>query len=145
AMGRTALGFLIGNTLVQLAPWLPLHGLSSLLTWLGAALMAGGAVRWRCWWLLALVAGGIWAWLHAGALLARQLPAALEGEDLQLQGYIASLPQDRGGDRQMIVAVSDGPLALQGKVRLTWYRAAQQPMPGELWQLTVRLKRRNGF
>src|SRR5690606_24706760 len=118
AMGRTARGFLIGSTLVHLSPALPGVGVAGWLTGFGVLAAACIVMHWRCWWPFALIVGAVWSWGHASALLAQQLPAALEGEDMQVQGYIASLPQSRGADWQMILDVRDGPAALQGKVRL---------------------------
>ncbi len=41
--------------------------------------------------------------------------------------------------------VIDAAADVPQRLRLTWYRAPSTPQPGEQWQLTVRLKRRNGF
>jgi Domain of unknown function (DUF4131) len=97
-----------------------------------------------------LLAGITWAWGQAGARLEHDLPTCLEGRDLMLRGYVASLADTGAGPpaeagRRFDLDVFDRFPALPARVRLCWYDSAQRPGPGELWQLTVRLKRRNGF
>lgn len=150
-MGAIAFGLLAGHCLI--------HSLSSLppLAWLAvlvpAALVAlvgrhraarrVGDVSFPAT-LLAAVLGGAWAWGHAALRLAEDLPPALEGQDLTVRGFIASLP-DSTVDPQFVFDVAGAATDVPPRLRLTWYRAPSTPQPGEQWQLTVRLKRRNGF
>lgn len=92
----------------------------------------------------ALLLGVLWAWGHAALRIADDLPPALEGQDLTVRGFIASLP-DSGVDPQFVFEVVGAAPEFPKRLRLTWYRAPATPQPGEQWQLTVRLKRRNGF
>lgn len=91
--------------------------------------------------------GIAWAWLHAAIRLSDDLPTALEGADLVVRGYVASLP-DSGpatADPQFEFDVTTAPRGIPGRIRLTWYDSRQRLLPGESWQLVVRLKCRNGF
>jgi competence protein ComEC len=99
-----------------------------------------------------------WTWLHAAVGLAHDLPRELEGEDLLVRGYVASLPMPALLDPQFEVDVVDAeidagvdvgtgrcPRQFPKRLRLAWYDTDLRPAPGELWQLVVRLKRRSGF
>lgn len=94
--------------------------------------------------IVAVLLGALWAWAHAVARLADDLPVGLEGKDIVVRGFIASLP-DSQTDSQFVFDVVDAPAQVPSRLRLTWYRASVTPWPGEQWQFTVRLKRRNGF
>lgn len=140
-MGATALGFLAGHGLIHSLPTLPA------LAWLAAIVVAillvgrHRATRRTC---IAFLLGVVWAWSHAALRLADDLPPALEGQDLTVRGFIASLP-DSKVDPQFVFDVVESARDIPPRLRLTWYRAPSVPQPGEQWQLTVRLKRRNGF
>lgn len=86
-----------------------------------------------------------WAWVNAAARLADDLPAALEGTDLLVRGHIASLPETGAVDPQFEFEVSVAQRGVPTRIRLAWYDSQIRPLPGELWQFVVRLKRRNGF
>lgn len=152
-MTTIALAFLAGHCL--------LHGLQQLPSLFWAAVLAAASViallvngRWGRWahWtrcLAALLLGVLWAWGHAAVRLADDLPAALEGQDLSVHGFIASLPASGVARAEVdatflfdVVAARPG---VPSRLRLTWYRAPSAPQPGEQWQFTVRLKRRSGF
>lgn len=91
----------------------------------------------------------LWSWWQAGARLAQDLPAALEGRDLLLRGTLVSLPEVDGRATRFVFRASareqDGTwTAFAPTLRLSWYGAP--PLhAGEGWQLQVRLKRRHGF
>jgi competence protein ComEC len=142
-MGAIATGFLVGHGLIHSFPTLPA------LAWLAAIVVAMLALlvgRHRATARVgsAVVLGIVWAWGHAAWRLAADLPPALEGQELTARGFIASLP-DSKVDPQFTFDVTDAAAGVPPRLRLTWYRAPATLQPGEQWQLTVRLKRRNGF
>jgi competence protein ComEC len=141
-MGAIALAFLAGDCGVHLWPWLPaLHWALLIVPVVVVALTS----RQRpLYWLAAASCGVVWAWSHAALRLASDLPTELEGRDVLLRGFIASLP-DSDPDPQFVFHVIEGQPGVPARVRLTWYRAPERPRVGEQWQLMVRLKRRNGF
>lgn len=141
-MAAIALAFLAGHCFVHLLPQLPAwHWVVLIVPTVVVALT--GRQR-PMYWLTAALCGVLWAWSHAAIRLAADLPVALEGRDIQLRGFIASLP-DFNVDPQFVLDVIDGPSGVPPRVRLTWYRAMTRPQVGEQWLLMVRLKRRNGF
>ena len=94
--------------------------------------------------------GFLWALFHAHHILAQQLPVELEGKDVQLSGFVASIPERR--DRLWRFEFDVDALHHEGKaypspgtIRLSWYDDAIRPAVGEAWQLTVRLKQAHGF
>ncbi|MCZ6829672.1 MAG: DNA internalization-related competence protein ComEC/Rec2 [Gammaproteobacteria bacterium] len=119
-----------------------------------------GAVSLLCWqrsvssWLLLGLALGFCygnAWGYS--LLARRLPAALEGQTVALQGAIIELPQWRrfsgGGQRQRFAFVLEEPacldntsacLAAGSKLLLSWYGPRMLEV-GQRWRWQAKLKR----
>lgn len=109
--------------------------------------------------LVALLFGFGASNLRAGFRLAQSLPAALEGQDLQVTGVVASLPQrSASGLRfrfEIDAATRNGePVTLPDTVALGWYAgwhedAALTPPQRELragqrWRFTVRLRQPHG-
>ncbi|MDT8384167.1 MAG: DNA internalization-related competence protein ComEC/Rec2 [Gammaproteobacteria bacterium] len=89
-------------------------------------------------------------------LLATALPVTLEGEDVVVEGLIASLPEPSssggwGQRRTRFEFVPDSlhwqgePQPLPGRLLLSWYQDPPALRVGERWRLTVRLKRPHGF
>jgi competence protein ComEC len=107
--------------------------------------------RWRYManYLLPVAAGFAWAWFHAAYVLQQQLPVALEGKDLVLEGVIASLPESNGQRSRFLFEVSQlaerGEVLPLGRVRLAWYRPYPELEIGQRWRLQVRLKRPHGM
>lgn len=99
--------------------------------------------------LAVCLAAFLWSWWQAGARLAQDLPAALEGRDLLLRGTLVSLPEIDGRATRFVFRArareQDGAwIDFTPTLRLSWYEAP--PLhAGEGWQLQVRLKRRHGF
>lgn len=100
---------------------------------------------------LALFACGLlWALLRAQYLLGAVLPESLEGRTLVVDGTVVGLPGSDARrlrfDFQISEARHDGrPVRFGGRVRLSWYQGAPMLLPGEQWQLAVRLKRPRGL
>ncbi len=108
---------------------------------------------WRLAWLRLLVLGCLgflWALVHAHGLQAGALDPLLEGEDLLVEGVVASLPEQQGLRTRFRFEVEtlrhrDVLRLVSGTARLSWYREAPQLKVGERWQLLVRLRRPHGF
>jgi competence protein ComEC len=97
-------------------PWLALLFPIGLLAW-----------RWQRWAHLpgVMICGFALAGLHAGFTLARQLPAALEQNDVTVSGRVLDLPQHEVRRTRFVLRV-DGdakqPAELRGKrLQLAWY------------------------
>lgn len=142
-MVAIALGFLAGHCLIHGLPKLPALAWWAALV-LALAILLVGRHRATARIGIAFLLGISWAWGHAALRLADDLPTTLEGQDVTVRGWVASLP-DSDVDPQFVFDVVDARVDVPERLRLTWYRAPSTPQPGEQWQLTVRLKRRNGF
>ena len=146
-MWQIGLAFLIGHCVVHSLPALPaaLPGAFVLAVLLTLAVFFRSARASAC--LLGLA----WAWCNAGIRLSNDLAVELEGTDLLVSGYVASLPTPPHVDPQFDFDVVDGHAAggvtvrIPRRLRLAWYETDRRPAPGEIWQFVVRLKRRNGF
>ncbi len=94
-----------------------------------------------------LMAGFLWAAFQASLLLTPQFPAALEKQDLLIQGKIITIPALSGRSLKFDFQPVDWDLSepLPDRLRLSWYNDAPEMLAGETWQLLVRLKRPYGF
>lgn len=117
-----------------------------------AAIIAGGFLLHRYTVLPALFALGLClSMLHLAHVVGKQLPVDLEGVDLPLTVEVIGLPESFGRNIRFLVRVVEGPAEVSwaGNMRLSWYHGrwgeAQEIKPGQIWQLTVRLKRPRGF
>lgn len=140
-MLRIGLAFLIGHCVIHLLPELPA---ATPWAWVLCALMVLALLT-RLRLAVAVLVGMALAWSSAALRLADDLPSGLEGVDLQVRGYVASLIDTQGADPQFELDVTGAAAGVPARIRLAWYQAPEQPQPGELWQVMVRLKRRSGF
>lgn len=151
-MGRltaitAALALLLGVLLVQWLPRLPPRAwLPCLLPVI--VLLAWRWPRWR--WLACLLFGVVWAAWHGVAAMDARLPRVLEGVDLAVVGSIADLPlshPDAGRFSLRVEQASlDGrPVALHGRISVSWYQDAPPLQPCSRWRLLLRLKRPRGL
>lgn len=142
------------------APWLAGLGAAALAV-LGLGAWSGGSApalrRFAAATLLPLGAatlGFVWAAGFAQLRLADELPAAIEGSDIELGGVVAGLPQALERGVRFEFDVENAPVGVPPHVSLAWYRGrddadddASPLIPvraGERWHFTVRLKRPHG-
>ncbi|OYW30725.1 MAG: competence protein ComEC [Methyloversatilis sp. 12-65-5] len=100
------------------------------------------------------LAAFVWASATGHAALADRLPQSLEGQDIDVTGVIAGLPQRVERGRRFDLAVEQAPPGVPRRIALTWYdsrhadasrsEATPQLRAGSRWQLRVRLKRPHG-
>jgi len=145
-MQRAALGFLAGVLILHACPELPARGWCWGLAGIVPAIVYAPSLRLPSW----VLAGFLWALLWAAPPPHTQLPAALEGVDLQVQGRVASLPQTLYRRIRFEFAIDElryagQTLATDGRLLLSWYEGAPALRAGERWRLTVRLKRPRGL
>lgn len=98
--------------------------------------------------------GFVWAAAFAQLRMADELPAALEGRDIELSGVVAGLPQALERGVRFEFDVEQAVAGVPSHISLAWYRgrddgdeAASPLIPvraGERWRFTVRLKRPHG-
>lgn len=142
-----ALALIAGIVGVQCLPRLPPR-------WIDAALVVAGFVllialpRWRA--MAWCVLGFAWSAWHADIALQQRLPAAWEGQDIDVVGRVVDLPQALDGSRRFDLrierATRDGRAEdWSGTVRVSWYEPAPPLAPCEQWALRLRLKRPRGL
>lgn len=160
-MRLAVIGFAVGVACLQLQAallslaammWLLLVLLAGLGVWLRAGRRSRPAARGVAAVLGAMLAGFLWAAWLAHRALAPQLALADEGRDLRVVGTVDSLPYRfaQGVRFHLAVERAEG-AALPPRIALSWYAGYRdqpgevpQVLPGERWQLTVRLQRPHG-
>jgi competence protein ComEC len=141
-----AVGFLLGILAVQQLATLPSP-------WWGLLVFPFLflALRRPWWWTVVfLIAGIAWASLRAGAILAEELPPALEGQDLVFEGTVADIPQaaDYGLRFEFDVVRAEhlgNVVSVPARVLLTRRGEDVALHAGQTWRLTARLTRPHGF
>jgi len=94
--------------------------------------------------LLVFLLGTLWAVIFAHWRLAGQLEQSLEGRNVVIQGYIASLPRAAEGRIGFDFIVTEAASGIPRKLRLSWYHPKNTVQAGQSWKLTLRLKRPHG-
>lgn len=106
---------------------------------------------------LCLAAAGSTAW-RADRVLAEALPASLEGQDLQVTGVVARLPQSSLAGTRFAFEIESAhhqgrPVTVPARVALGWYRGPdvdalllgpEAVRAGQRWRFTVRLRQPHG-
>ncbi len=100
--------------------------------------------RARTWAPLSAFAGLVVMALAAHSQISNRLDSDLHGEQLILNVRIGDFPE-RNGDSLRLIVRPLGQHALPEKIRLTWLRTEAQPKIGEVWHLSVRLRRPRGY
>ncbi|MDE1462611.1 DNA internalization-related competence protein ComEC/Rec2 [Spartinivicinus poritis] len=155
-MRSSLIAFSLGCVLVaylpQLTSWYLVAGF--------AILVAVVVLHWRYdySWLIGLFGlalGYCWGVSYGLIGLAEQLPKQFERQPLLISGYIVGLPQHRAHGYRFdfkvthIKSPAQQPMTenffLPDKVRLYWYQQQPALVPGQHWQLLVKLKRPHGF
>ncbi|MDH5786510.1 MAG: DUF4131 domain-containing protein, partial [Chromatiales bacterium] len=147
-MQARTLAFLLGVSLVQLQASLP--GV----IWLSAAfalsLLLLTLNRSTGLLAVAFTVGLAWATLYAEHRLDDAIPDGLEGEEVVVTGVVASLPEHSPRRSRFLFEVDS--LEHAGEhhdtpslVRLSWYEKAPPLLPGQRWQMKVKLKRPHGM
>lgn len=98
----------------------------------------------RYWPLLALLLGLLWSVGYAEWRLSTRLADVDQDRDLQIQGYIASLPQRQEQLSRFDFVVTEPAQAFPDKVRLSWYSADLPLAAGQAWQFSVKLRPPHG-
>ena len=142
---RSALpAFCVGVLCSHLLPALPASAGTLALTLAGSLLVMAVFAAARCGWPVAALAGLAWVALRGFMALPAPLPPELHGMALVLSGRIGPVVTGQDGLRRFRFdadPVRAGALSVNpGRLQLYWYAPAQSPLPGERWQLAVRLR-----
>lgn len=132
---------LAAGTGVTGALWAPM-----LLPWwllvagLGTACLLPRALRWLGLWALL---GASWASLHAQSLIDARWPEAHHGADVLVRGHVIDIPERRGEGWRFNFAPDDDD-ALDGAVRVSWYRSETELAAGDCLTLKLRMRSPRG-
>ncbi len=135
-----AVFFLLGDLAVQQLTELP--GTFQLMILL--LLMLVAATR-RCWPVVAFCAGFCWTVLVAQSVLADRLARELEGRILTVRGVVADIPLTSKEKTRFDFIPLNPQGGLPEKIRLSWYFPEKNIKAGQIWQLSVKLKRPHGY
>lgn len=147
-MQLAILAFFFGIVSALSLPVLP-----SISVLIAVTILSSIGLRWCFQWrvLFYFLLGFSWLCAHAHWILSQQLPAMLEGQDIQVQGQIVHLPQKTAFGWRFDFIPSQLHWRQQGRqqdfpsfgtVRLNWYGdKLPTVLPQQTWQFTVRLKR----
>lgn len=105
--------------------------------------------RIRTFFLIGAVAllGFAYAGWRADLRLADRLPATLEGQSIEVEGYVSDLPQlTRFGQRFLFAPekVITADARLPGKIQVNWYGDKTRVQAGERWRLQIKPKLPHG-
>ena len=89
-----------------------------------------------------IIAGFLWALFHAYLVSGAVLPPEQSGTELRLSGTIDNLPERAGQSLRFSFALDDGPVK---RVRVSWHQPSVDLMPGDRWELNLRLRSPNGL
>jgi competence protein ComEC len=93
----------------------------------------------------AFLAGFAWVLWVSHSQIAARLPSELEGKEIPLTGYIASIPNNgQHGINFLFALQKRNNLSVHGLVKLTWNNKDLKLHVGDQWQLHVRLKKPYG-
>ena len=97
-----------------------------------------------------LLGGVLWASLRADLILRDELPLALEGQDITVEGMIADLPRTTEFGWRTVFEVQratreDQTVTIPRRILLSVGNSHPKPSTGEHWRYTVRLRRPHGF
>lgn len=146
-MGSAGIAMLSGVLALLALPVLPAP-LTLICVLLPATVLVSLHVRLRI--FLWLILGFAWTWYCAQAQLALRLAPELEGRELTVSGWVASLPKAERHYTgfEFTVERLDGRAPGEGipkRLRLSWSDTDVTPAPGSHWQFRVRLRRPRGF
>ena len=86
--------------------------------------------------------GFAWAWWFAHERFVSRLPEELEGQNIIVTGYIASIPnQAEHGVNFLFALQQRNNQSTHGLIKLNWNNQDVKLHVGDQWQLTVRLKK----
>ncbi|MCP4408241.1 MAG: DNA internalization-related competence protein ComEC/Rec2 [Gammaproteobacteria bacterium] len=146
-MMLTSLAFLLGIVVLQHCEVLPAPAWGVLLLLFVPLSIAFRALRLP----LLIFCGFLWALLQAHGQLYPELSQQWEGNDLMVEGVIASIPQNRGRavrflfDLDRVSHAGGRQDEFPRRIRLSWYGSTQILHLAQRWKFTVRLKRPRGF
>lgn len=134
-----SLAFFVGIVAVQQFSRLP-----NLLECAGLAVCALLACARRLYMVLSLMLGLAWACAFGAWRMAQQLPDRYQNAEIEVEGYIASLPQIQEHRTGFDFTVTRAPDDVPDKMRLSWYTPEFELKAGQSWRFQVKLRKPRG-
>lgn len=143
-MRIVSVGVLLGILAMSAVPVMPPRVTAGWLA--GGSLLALLVFRRRSIVLVAACLGAAWMVLGAQSALEARLSTPPRGLDRSIVGRVTGLPSVDPG-RVRFLFVPDpvpGQQDLPARIRVSWYRPSADPVPGERWRLSLRLRAPRG-
>ncbi len=132
--------FLIGIAIFQYSSILPSILIVAVL--IGIAGLCG----WKAYYYaLSVILGLLWAIAYAHYVASMPLAAEYESVPIEVTGYISGIPIKNSLYWRFDFILHKKLSGIPKKLRLNWYQTQQQLHAGQVWQLTVKLKRPHGM
>lgn len=112
--------------------------------WLLLILMAFILGNRRLWLGCIFLLGVLWASVYASWRLDDRLADTLQGKDVLVKGYIASLPHQEDNRISFDFKVTQAGDGVPSKLHLNWYYPPNDVKSGQTWEITARLKKPHG-
>lgn len=115
--------------------------------WFAGVIFLTLLLGWKKQWVGCAFLGG-WVWAGIFAFLSlnnAQLPTALEGQEIAVQGVVSSIPQQDERKTRFDFKLTDAPPDVPTKLKLSWYYPIQPIKAGQHWQFKVKLKKPHGL
>lgn len=143
-----ALAFLLGDVFLQSQPALPTTNFCLLMLMISVILTAVSFSFTRYWPVFMLFFAGFirTAWV-ASSVLSHPLPHTLENKPITVTGMVASLVNQDSTGSHFLFRVDHANTAIHVPqlVRMSWHDNQRTIKPGDIWRLTIRLKRIHGL
>lgn len=128
--------FIVGQLLLQFFSVLPAVWMI-ILSWILALLFCRGKLLIG---IISLLAGFTWTYGHALWQLSLQIPDELENTAISVQGEIIAPPVVKPTSTQILFNTANW-----GTLQLSWYEEIPILKKGQIWDLTVRLKKPRNY
>lgn len=115
--------------------------------WFAGLAFIAVLLGWKKQWIgCAFLSGWVWAGIFAFLSLSNsQLPTTLEGQEIAVQGFVTSIPEQDERRTRFDFKLTDAPPNVPTKLKLSWYYPTQPLKAGQHWQLKVKLKKPHGL
>lgn len=146
----TVVSFFAGVTSLYFFRDLPSLSIVSLVVAVFALItLVPQARKCKCHILLVFSIGLLWALFNTYAIYEQRLPFDLQKKPLEIVGVVSSIPEFQNGIQCFEMDIkSIFPKTLwanPGRIKLRWYDGPESLRVGEVWRLTVKLKRPHAY
>lgn len=96
-------------------------------------------------WLLAIVAGMLWSFIYAHTFMEKPIAVEWEDKPILVVGHVIDLPVMSLQQCHFVLKTCSLRKDRPQLLKLTWYNTCPQLIPGQTWQLMVKLKQPRGL